>query len=196
MINAINQNNTNNLNFSAYIKSAFGKYGAESGTNVYYAKKGEPSYQIGMDSDEDGIITFEDFRNYCKDNNISKNEMAKMLELRTAYQMTQISKDEINKVEKIDEKENYKFGSLDLIYAEKNDGRFDEKMDTDGDSKISYKEYLRYCEQNARPELKNSDTRIQNTDKSKFMTVSYGKSANAYNRIELDVPEGKVEGIA
>ena len=197
MLNAINtQNNTNNLNFSAYIKSAFGsKFGAES-NNIYYAKKGEPTYQIGMDSDEDGIITFDEFRQYCKDNNFSKSEITKLLELRAAYQTTQSSTDPINKTEKVDQKEKYNFGNLDLIYADKNDGKYDENMDSDKDTKISYKEYLRYCEQNARTEAKNSDTKIDNKDKTKFMTISYGKISNAYNKIELEAPEGKIEGIA
>lgn len=196
-LNTLNQNGYNNFNASAYLKSALGtQFGENSSSNIYYAKKGEPTYQVSMDTDEDGIVTFDEFRNYCKDNDISANEMKKMLELRTAYQLSKSSTDPVNKVENIDEKDKYKFGSLDLIYAEKNDSIYDESMDSDKDSKISYREYLKYCEQNARTEAKNSDTKIRENDKSKFMTVSYGRISNAYNKIELEAPEGKVEGIA
>ena len=196
MINTINQNNTNNFNFSAYIKSTFGSDLSSNKSDIYYAKKGEPTYQVDMDTDEDGIITFDEFRTYCKDNNISGSKMAEMLKLRMTYQMTKNDSEPVNKIENIGEKSNYTLGNLDLIYAEENDSKYEENMDTDGDSKISYKEYLRYCEKNARTEAKNSDTKIRENDKSKFMTVSYGKITNAYNKVEAEVPEGKVEGIA
>ena len=114
-----------------------------------------------------------------------------MLEMRMAYQMT---KNTINETK--DPKEiNPISGNLDLIYAEENDGNYDEKMDSDGDSKISYKEYLRYCEQNAKTTPKNNDTKIRENDKSKFMTISFGKVSSAYNKVESEAPAGKVENI-
>ena len=45
-------------------------------------------------------------------------------------------------------------------------------------------------------EAKNSDTKIVEDDKSKFMTVSFGHASNAYNRVQTEAPEGKVESKA
>ena len=88
--------------------------------------------------------------------------------------------------------DDYNIGDLDIIYAQDGDGNYDEDMDTNRDSKISYREYLRYCEQNAKTEEKNSDTKIL-SDKTKFMTVSFGHVSNAYNKYELNIPVGKIE---
>jgi hypothetical protein len=84
-----------------------------------------------------------------------------------------------------------KTGELELIYANDGDANYDASIDTNGDSKISYKEYLRYCEQNFRLEERRSDTRVSE-DKRKFMTYSFGHASNAYNRVELSTPKGKV----
>ena len=34
--------------------------------NAVYATKGEPMYQKEMDADEDGVITFKEYMEYCK----------------------------------------------------------------------------------------------------------------------------------
>lgn len=195
--NVQRQNNTNNFNISAYLKYALKSNSSSKDSSILYAKKGEPSYLQEMDTDNDGNITMEEFRQYCKENNISTNDMAKMLELRMAYRMSKDVTDLIGKNKKEDKKENNEltFGDLELIYAEENDGKYDENMDSDSDLRVSYKEYLRYCEQNARTKNKSSDTKIQENNNSKFMTVSYGKITNAYTKVETEEPEGKVESI-
>ena len=191
-LNALNQN-TQNLQFSlnSFMTSMLGSnFRNKSNSNNYYAKKGEPLYQKEMDSDEDGVVSFDEFRNYCKENGITAKEMSKMMEMRLAYQMT------TDKENKKEETQKAVFGELDLIYAKDGDDKFDESMDTNNDSKISYREYLRYCEQNAKPEEKISDTKIRENNKNKFMTVSYGKISNAYNKVEFEAPEGKIENRA
>ena len=47
---------TNNLNFNNH---------KTNNNAAYYAKKGEPMYMKEMDADEDGVVSFEEFRNYC-----------------------------------------------------------------------------------------------------------------------------------
>lgn len=194
-LNALNQNTPDlKFNLNSFMTSTLGtKFGNKGNSDSYYAKKGEPTYQKDMDSDNDGLVTFEEFKEYCKANDISSRDMKKMLETRTAYQMAKdtlaSSKDETKKKETVT-------GNLDLIYAKDGDERYNSDQDTNGDSKVSYIEYLRYCEQNAKMEAKNSDTKIVDDYKSKFMTVSFGHASNAYNRSESDVPEGKIESKA
>lgn len=157
--------------------------------NTFYAKKGEPMYQEAMDSDNDGIVSFEEFKTYCKENNISAKDMKDMIEMRMAYRMSQEADKKANNTEN----KELPTGSLDLIYAKDGDGNYNAELDTNKDSKVSYFEYLRYCEQNARMEAKNSDTKVVEDDKSKFMTRSFGHISNAYHKVAQDIPAGKIE---
>ena len=157
--------------------------------NAFYSKKGEPMYQEDMDADRDGVVTFEEFKAYCKANNISAKDMSDMIEMRTAYRMSQ---DTIEQAKSAKTKEP-SVGSLDLIYAKDGDKNYNADIDTNKDSIVSYNEYLRYCEENARMEAKNSDTKIVEDNKNKFTTVSFGHASNAYYKAQGISPEGKVE---
>ena len=191
-LNALIQSNLNSK-FSSIMTTLLGSAaGNVNMNNSYYAKKGEPMYQEDMDSDGDGIVTFDDFREYCKANDISSKDVSDMIDIRMAYRMSQYAADVFKKADL----NKLSTGNLDLIYATDGDGNYDAEIDSNKDSKISYTEYLRYCEQNARMEAKNSDTKVVEDDKNKFMTVSFGHASNAYNRVQSDAPEGKVESKA
>ncbi len=144
-LGTLNQN-TNNLKFnlSSFMTKTLGQNFGNNNSGTYYSKKGDPFYQKGMDADDDGVVSFDEFRNYCKDNNISTNDMKKMLEVRLKYLMSQNdnkSESENNSDKKtISAKEI--LGSLDLIYAKDGDNNYDSDIDVNKDSKISYTEYL------------------------------------------------------
>ena len=197
-INIYNQKTTNfkfdaNSFFTANLGSNFGNM---NNSSSYYAKKGDPIYQKSMDADEDGIVSFDEFREYCKTNGISSEEMKQMMETRMSYKMMQEFNENTKNSEKNSEKQDIKIGDLDIIYAKNGDDKFDDKMDSNGDSKISYKEYLRYCEQNAKTEQIYNNTKIIEDSKTKFMTLSYGKVSNAYSKTEYEAPKVKVESNA
>ena len=136
--------------------------------NSYYAKSGEPMYRAEMDSDNDGIVTYKEFEEYCRLNKISPKDAKDMVDMRMAYRMSQ------------------NIAGI-LKY---------EKINVNNDSKTPYNEYLKYCLQNARTEAKTSDTKIVKDSKNKFMTVSFGHVSNAYYRAQSYVPEGKIESNA
>lgn len=191
-LNALNQDFVNSK-FNLFMTSLLGSNKDKAANNSYYAKKGEPMYQEDMDSDNDGIVSFDEFKEYCKSNNISSKDVSDMIDMRMAYRMSQYASDTLKKADF----EKLKTGSLDLIYANDGDGNYDAELDINKDSKVSYNEYLRYCEQNAKMEAKNSDTKIvADNNKKQFMTVSFGHASNAYNRVQADAPEGKVESKA
>lgn len=187
-LNILNQNAMSS-NLSLFMTSTLKAKSNTTTNNAYYAKKGEPMYQEDMDSDRDGIVSFDEFKEYCKNNNISEKDITDMIELRSAYRMAQ------DAMQKTSEKEKFT-GNLELIYAKDGDKNYDEKVDTNRDSVVSYNEYLRYCEENARMEAKNSDTKIVEDNKNKFMTLSFGHISNAYNRVATEAPAGKVESKA
>jgi len=191
-LNILNQNGMS-PKFGSFMTSTFNtklnNNNSDSISNAFYAKKGEPMYQKAMDSDDDGVVTFEEFKTYCKENNISAKDMADMIEMRMAYRMSQ--QNSVNNT-KAENKE-LPTGSLDLIYAKDGDKNYNAEIDTNKDKRVSYIEYLRYCEQNARMEAKNSDTKVVENDKSKFMTRSFGHISNVYHKVTQDIPEGKIE---
>ena len=197
-MNVLNQN-TSSMKFglNSFMSSTLGtKFGNKNDSNSYYSKKGEPTYLEDMDKDSDGIVTFDEFREYCKDNDISAKDMKNMLQARQDYLMAKDSEKTDEEQDKPKVKEEFKTGILDLIYAKDGDQKYNPEQDSNGDSIVSYAEYLRYCEQNAKTEAKNSDTRVMEDGKNRFMTVSFGHASNVYNKAISEIPKGRVEGKA
>ena len=157
-------------------------------SDAYFAKKGEPMYMQEMDADEDGIVSFDEFKDYCKDKGISSKQMEKMVQMGNSYRelMDQIKKNDGNKtivnfqvsdlLEKINSKND------DKIYAVRGDDKYDEAIDTNADDKITYKEYIDYCVEHAKTNEQKSNTRVEQTDSGVFRTSSSGKAVNAYAR--------------
>lgn len=52
--------------------------GAGSANNkpAVYAKEGDPKYNEDMDYDQDGVVTMEEYQQYCEENNINTEEQA------------------------------------------------------------------------------------------------------------------------
>ena len=126
----------------------------------YYAKEGEPIYKKDMDYDEDGIVDFDELKKYCEENNISKEDINQMLKNWLIYHA---SKDVEEKSKEIKE-DDKKHGDFEIYYSKKGDSKYDEKMDKNNDSKVSYKEYTEYCEKNFHPkENKEKEENNENT---------------------------------
>ena len=127
------------------------EYGKKLNNNntAYYAKKGEPMYMKEMDADEDGVVTIDEFKYYCQANNISPKEMLRMLEMGNAYRTMQAQKKASNKIESSQKSDD---SDDEAVYAKKGDAKYDEAMDANSDDKITYKEYVEYCRENAKPQ--------------------------------------------
>jgi len=169
-----------------------------SNTSAYFAKKGEPMYMKEMDTDEDGIVSFDEFKDYCKNKGISTSEMKKMVQMGNSYRelMNQTQRDKkknpINdQVNELLEKINSKFN--DKIYAVRGDDKYNEAMDSDGDNKITYKEYVDYCIEHSKTKNLKSDTQIEKTNNGEFKTTSAGTAINAYIKAENQHNPGMFE---
>ena len=166
--------------------------------DAYYAKKGEPMYMKEMDADEDGIVSLDEFKDYCKDKGISDKEMTKMIQMVNSYRElmsqtgTNDKKTPINNItgdllEKINSKNN------DKIYAVRGDDNYDEAIDANGDDKITYKEYIDYCVEHVKTNEQKTNTKVEQTEDGGFKTTSYGKAVNAYTRAESESARGMFE---
>ena len=165
--------------------------------SVYYAKKGEPMYMKEMDEDEDGIISIDEFRDYCKANGISGKQMTEMLMLANSYRVTQEQKkiEESKKYSKSENQHEEKEIETEAIYAKRGDSRYDEVMDMNNDDKISYKEYIEYCQEHAKIKDKKSDTNIRESEDEVFNTISTVKILNSYVQSETELENGFVDKV-
>ena len=81
--------------------------------NAVYASKGEPMYQKEMDVDEDGIITFKEFMDYCDEQGISYKERMLMLNNRMTYQLNKKAEESSEKVQNEAKKVGFDFENVD-----------------------------------------------------------------------------------
>lgn len=172
--------------------------GKGSNTNAYYAKKGEPMYMKEMDSDEDGVVTFDEFKDYCQANGISTKEMIQMAELASSYRTMQAEKKAEQSINEQKGSANVQTVEMsdDAVYARRGDGKYDEAMDTNSDDKVTYKEYMEYCQENSKPQEQKANTKVQETDDGEFKTTSSGKALSTYSQNESAPAEGKVDDEA
>lgn len=134
-----------------------------------FAYKGEPTYDKEMDLDNDGVITFDEFNQYCEDNNISDSEKQSMLENRVHWQTFKQS----------------------LTYAEKGDLRYDENMDTNKDNRISYDEYMEYTRTKREENEQNASSAASSQDETKENNLikklaQYSESTEEESNIEVE----------
>lgn len=135
-------------------------------------KKGEAGYIPDMDIDGDGVITHDEFNQYCDEKQMGLKDRLRLME---TMQASKILNEAKNKEE--DNDEEYK---KQIIYAKSGDENYEAEMDSNSDGKVTYEEYLRYCEKQ-RQGLKDS----------------FNSKANAYREeIEPEEPEIKIEAQA
>ena len=143
-----------------------------------------------MDADEDGIVSFDEFKDYCQANGISVKEMVKMAELAASYRTRKAQE---RAEDKIQNKSENKSDSVEdaAVYAKRGDAKYDEVMDTNNDDKVSYKEYIEYCKEHAKPQEEKANTKVEKTEDGEFKTTSLGKAINSYSKNESEIQEFK-----
>lgn len=173
--------------------------------NAVYATKGEPMYQKEMDADEDGVITFKEFMDYCDENGIGYKERVLMLNNRLNYQLNKKTEESSEKVKeeakKAEESENTEDEiSAEKIYARKGDSNYEEVIDGNDDGKITYEEYMEYCrkqsenstEQEFLPKAEVIKTENTDTKEEQIVVKDYAKAFKSYTNSEPKA-ESKIE---
>jgi len=82
------------------------------------------------------------------------------------------------------------------VYAQEGDKNYDEAMDENGDGKVTYSEYIKYCEAQKQTQTEKQPEKAEvettsDTKKEQFTIKNAGKSINQYARTEL--PEAKIK---
>lgn len=175
------------------------------GKNAVYATKGEPMYQKEMDADEDGVITFKEFMDYCDENGIGYKERVLMLNNRLNYQLNKKTEESSEKVKEeaknAEEAESAEEeNSSEKLYARKGDSNYEEVIDGNDDGKITYEEYMEYCrkqsenstEQEFLPKAEVIKTENTDTKEEQIVVKDYAKAFKSYTNSEPKV-ESKIE---
>lgn len=194
--------NTNNQSFGIQ-NNSFSK-----GKNAVYATKGEPMYQKEMDADEDGVITFKEFMDYCDENGIGYKERVLMLNNRMTYQLNKKAAESSEKVqqeaEKAEEsKSTEENNDSEKVYARKGDTNYEEVIDGNDDGTITYAEYMEYCrkqsensaEQVFPPKAEAIKTENPETKEEQIVVKDYAKAFKSYANSESKA-ESKIEDEA
>lgn len=173
-----------NTNFSQQVSL---NSNLQKNNSAYYAKKGEPMYLKEMDADEDGIVSFDEFKDYCKEQGISTKEMVKMVEMANSYRTMQSQKKTSKNIQK--SSPDTKEIESEAVYAKRGDAKYDEVMDINNDDKITYKEYIEYCREHSKTKEKKSSA----SDDENVKSSKSSKAINAYS--EKEAPEGRIEEV-
>ena len=62
------------------VSNGFNNNHAQTNKPAVYAKDGDPQYDEAMDYDGDGVVTMEEYQQYCEENNISTDEQAQTVQ--------------------------------------------------------------------------------------------------------------------
>lgn len=194
--------NTNNQSFGIQ-NNSFSK-----GKNAVYATKGEPMYQKEMDADEDGVITFKEFMDYCDENGIGYKERVLMLNNRMTYQLNKKAAESSEKVqqeaEKAEEsKSTEENNDSEKVYARKGDTNYEEVIDGNDDGTITYAEYMEYCRKQSEnsadqafsPKAEAVKTENPETKEEQIVVKDYAKAFKSYTNSESKA-ESKIENEA
>ena len=146
----------------------------------YYAKKGEPMYMADMDSDEDGIVTLDEFRDYCKSKGINTREMIKMSQTASSYRVMMAEEDTINYISKLIPNISPKLKQSE--YLKPNENQYN--ISPNSDKKVSYQEYMEYCQQNSVQNEYKSNSKVENSDDGTLKISNKGYAVKSYKDSE------------
>ena len=160
--------------------------------SAYYAKKGEPMYIKEMDADEDGIVSFDEFKSYCDEKGISAKERIKMAEMATSYHLRQAQKKASDNV-KEGKTSNNSVSNAEVVYAKRGDSKYDEVMDINNDDKITYKEYIEYCQEHSKSPKNKTEGDTEASEESASDSGTR-KAIEAYTKQDSEY-ESQIEGM-
>ena len=160
--------------------------------SAYYAKKGEPMYIKEMDADEDGIVSFDEFKSYCDEKGISVKDRIKMAEMATSYRLRQAQEKASDNV-KEGKTSNNSVSNAEVVYAKRGDSKYDEVMDINNDDKITYKEYIEYCQEHSKSPKNKTEGDTEASEESASDSGTR-KAIEAYTKQDSEY-ESQIEGM-
>lgn len=158
-----------------------------------YAKKGEPMYMADMDTDEDGTVTLDEFRDYCKSKGIDSKSMVNMSKMAAAYRTMKAETEAIDYISKLipNVHPNLKQDNSETNHVKGSEGQYN--ISNDVNKTVSYDKYMEYCEQNVKSNQLKSETKTEETNDGKLEIKNPGKAVESYSKNESDRLESTFE---
>ena len=136
-------------------------------------------YMAEMDADEDGTVTLDEYRDYCKSNNISTRKMVEMSKLASAYRTMQAESQTIDYISKLIPHVS-PLKKADSNNSNNNGQNNYFRTDADNANKVSYDDYMKFCEQNASAYDVKSTAKVESDDDGNFVVKNAGKALKLY----------------
>lgn len=154
--------------------------------NADYAKKGEPMYIADMDSDQDGTVTIDEFREYCKSQGMNSKEVVKLSQMAAAFRTMKAETEAFDYISKLipNVHPNVKQADSESSYLRGDENKYNISDDANKANNVSYKEYMEYCEQNVTPRSLRADTKTEEAEDGKLEIKNYGKAVQSYAKSE------------
>ena len=169
------------------------------GTNrtADYAQKGEPMYMADMDTDEDGTVTLDEFREYCKAQGISSREMVKMSKLASSYRTMKAENETIDYISKLIPNvfPKLKEANSESTHLRQEENKYNISNDKNYENKVNYNKYLEYCQENAVSQELKSDTKFEETNDGHLKISNSGKALNFYKNNEGHLLKSTFEDV-
>lgn len=175
------------------LNSTIAKNTKKDTAKVILVAKGEAGYQPSFDIDGDGVVTLEEFNQYCSENGVSEEDKLKLISVIQNAKMVEKLQEEAKKAKEAQQKEADEKEAEPInesinekgknIYAKRGDRKYDERMDENKDSIVTYEEYQKYCENlkskedEASKEAVDSESNMQ-TPKEKEAQKAYLEAQN------------------
>ena len=153
---------------------------------AYYAEKGEPMYMADMDADEDGVVTLDEFRDYCKSKGMATRDIVKMSQLASAFRTMKAENEAIDYISKLipNVHPNLRQADNESGNLKESGNQFNISNDTDSSKIVNYDEYMKYCEQNVVNHELKSNTAVEETENGKLEITNSGKAIESYEKSE------------
>ncbi|MBR1908093.1 hypothetical protein IJ818_04065 [bacterium] len=126
-------------------------------SKIILTKKGSSGYIKGMDENDDGEVTLEEFNNYCEENGVSEKDKIAML---TSMTVSKKNEKIVEKNIKTEDKEKSRQEQAEndkAVYAKKGDDKYNEKMDTNRNGIVTYAEYVKYLSEQAKQQAAGTE---------------------------------------
>ena len=165
--------------------------------NANYAKKGEPMYMAEMDADDDGIVTLDEYKEYCKTNNISTKQMVKMSQMASLYRTMKAESETIDYISKFLPNISPKLKQADSesSYVKNAENKYNISSDSAHDNNVSYKEYMEYCEQHSIQNELKSNTKYEEDKNGILKITNSGKAVTSYKNGLLNTVKNTFENV-
>ena len=161
-----------------------------------YAQKGEPMYIKDMDTDGDGTVTLDEFREYCKSKGINSREMVKMSNMASLYRTMKAETETIDYISKLIPNvfPKLKEANSESPHLRQEENKYNISDDKNYENKVNYNKYIEYCQANSPSQELKTSTKYE--EKDGYLSISNsGKALNIYKNSEKHSVASTLEDV-